>query len=143
VITARPPLVDARSRKGSRVSVLVFGDKVAGYANYGRNRARSLHFEGEIYGLSAAGISRPRLRPRLFTAARPTVAEAPEEPWWSGPLSDNDTATSSTRRSAAYVARSSEKFGPSRSTSRLRLDQLNPAGFRSTRNQPWPATASV
>ena len=38
-------------RKGSRVSVLVFGDKVAGYANYGRNRARSLHFEGEIYEL--------------------------------------------------------------------------------------------
>jgi len=31
--------------------VLVFGDKVAGYANYGRNRARSLHFEGEIYEL--------------------------------------------------------------------------------------------
>ena len=31
--------------------MLVFGDKVAGYANYGRNRARSLHFEGEIYEL--------------------------------------------------------------------------------------------
>ena len=28
-----------------------FGDKIAGYANYGRNRARSLHFEGEIYEL--------------------------------------------------------------------------------------------
>src|ERR1700721_648515 len=42
---------DSAIRKGSRVSVLVFGDKVAGYANYGRNRARSLHFEGEIYEL--------------------------------------------------------------------------------------------
>jgi len=41
----------ARSAKGSRVSVLVFGDKVAGYANYGATAARSLHFEGEIYEL--------------------------------------------------------------------------------------------
>src|SRR4051794_1587344 len=30
--------------KGSRVALLVFGDKVAGYANYGRNRARSLNY---------------------------------------------------------------------------------------------------
>jgi hypothetical protein len=29
----------------------VCGDRIAGYANYGRNRARSLHFEGEIYEL--------------------------------------------------------------------------------------------
>ena len=29
-------------RKGSRVSVLVFGEQIAGYANYGRSRARSL-----------------------------------------------------------------------------------------------------
>jgi hypothetical protein len=46
-----PQWWDSAIRKGSRVSVLVFGDKVAGYANYGRNRARSLHFEGEIYEL--------------------------------------------------------------------------------------------
>ena len=56
-------------RKGSRVSVLVFGEQIAGYANYGRNRARSLHFDGEIYELylrpnsrasaSAGGCSPP------------------------------------------------------------------------------------
>src|SRR4029450_4204026 len=41
-ITRRGPKGwDGTIRKGSRVSVLVFGDKVAGYANYGRNRARS------------------------------------------------------------------------------------------------------
>ena len=46
-----PQWWDSAIRKGSRVSVLVFGDRIAGYANYGRNRARSLHFEGEIYEL--------------------------------------------------------------------------------------------
>ena len=38
-------------RKGSRVSLLVFGERLAGYANYGRNRAKSLHYDGEIYEL--------------------------------------------------------------------------------------------
>src|SRR5262249_27161609 len=40
---------DGAIRKGSRISVLVFGDRIAGYANYGRNRARSLYYDGEIY----------------------------------------------------------------------------------------------
>ena len=56
--------------KGSRVALLAFGDSIAGYANYGRNRARSLFYDGEIYELylcrnsrgsaSAAGCSRRR-----------------------------------------------------------------------------------
>ena len=46
-----PQWWDSAIRKGSRVSVLVFGDKIAGYANYGRNRARSLYYDGEIYEL--------------------------------------------------------------------------------------------
>src|SRR5260370_22419799 len=67
-----PQWWDSAIRKGSRVSVLVFGDKVAGYANYGRNRARSLHFEGEIYELylrpEFQGLGFP---PPLFPAPRP------------------------------------------------------------------------
>ena len=65
-----PQWWDSAIRKGSRVSVLSFGDRVAGYANYGRNRARSLHFEGEIYELylrpefQGLGFGR-----RLFDAA--------------------------------------------------------------------------
>jgi ribosomal protein S18 acetylase RimI-like enzyme len=57
-------------RKGSRVAILAFGDAVAGYANYGRNRARSLYYDGEIYELylkpefQGLGFGR-----RLFTAA--------------------------------------------------------------------------
>jgi hypothetical protein len=66
---------DSAIRKGSRVSVLVFGDKVAGYANYGRNRARSLHFEGEIYEL----YLRPEFQGPVFGRAARSRAERPEE----------------------------------------------------------------
>src|SRR5208283_517203 len=66
-----PAWWDSAIRKGSRVALLQFGDKVAGYANYGRNRARSLHYDGEIYEVylrpefQGLGFGR-----RLFTAAR-------------------------------------------------------------------------
>ena len=43
-----PQWWDSAIRKGSRIAVLAFGDCVAGYANYGRNRARSLYYDGEI-----------------------------------------------------------------------------------------------
>ncbi len=33
---------DSAIRKGSRITLMQFGDNIAGYANYGRNRARSL-----------------------------------------------------------------------------------------------------
>ncbi len=46
-----PEWWDSAIRKGSRISILAFGDNVAGYANYGRNRARSLFYDGEIYEL--------------------------------------------------------------------------------------------
>jgi hypothetical protein len=58
-----PQWWDSAIRKGSRVSVLVFGDKVAGYANYGRNRARSTSFicaPSFRASASAAGCSPPR-----------------------------------------------------------------------------------
>ena len=69
-------------RKGSRISVLMFGDTVAGYANYGRNRARSLAYDGEIYELvSAAGISGPWFwPPPVQRGAARSRAERHEEP---------------------------------------------------------------
>jgi ribosomal protein S18 acetylase RimI-like enzyme len=85
---------DSAIRKGSRVSVLVFGDKVAGYANYGRNRARSLHFEGEIYELylrpefQGLGFGR-----RLFTAARRDLLQSGLKSMVIWALSDNESAT--------------------------------------------------
>ena len=72
-----PAWWDSAIRKGSRIALLQFGDKIAGYANYGRNRARSLYYDGEIYELylrpefQGLGFGR-----RLFTAARRDLAQS-------------------------------------------------------------------
>src|SRR3977135_4412097 len=110
----RPQWWDGAIRKVSRVSVLVFGDKVAGYANYGRNRARSLHFEGEVYELSLLpelkGLGFGR---RLFTAARRDLLQSGLKSMVIWALSENDPATEFYRAlGGLMVARSSEKFGP-------------------------------
>ena len=101
-------------RKGSRVSILSFGDRVAGYANYGRNRARSLHFEGEIYELylrpefQGLGFGR-----RLFTAAKRDLVQSGLKSMVIWALSDNEPAVDFYRAlGGRMVARSSESFGP-------------------------------
>jgi ribosomal protein S18 acetylase RimI-like enzyme len=100
-------------RKGSRVSLLVFGDQVAGYANYGRNRARSLQYEGEVYELylrpefQGLGFGR-----RLFTAARRDLAQSGLKSLVVWALSENETAVEFYRAlGGRAVARSSERFG--------------------------------
>jgi len=114
LITRRgPQWWDSAIRKGSRVSVLSFGDKIAGYANYGRNRARSLHFEGEIYELylrpefQGLGFGR-----RLFNAARRDLSQSGLKSMVVWALSDNDPAIGFYRTLGGHmVARSSERFG--------------------------------
>ncbi len=108
-----PQWWDSAIRKGSRVSVLCFGDKIAGYANYGRNRARSLHFEGEIYELylrpefQGLGFGR-----RLFTSARRDLVQSGLKSMVIWALSDNETAVGFYRGlGGRMVARSSEQFG--------------------------------
>ncbi len=104
---------DGAIRKGSRVSIFVFGDTVAGYANYGRNRARSLPYDGEIYELylrpefQGLGFGR-----RLFTAARRDLAQSGMKSVVVWALSDNEPALEFYRALGGRpVARSSEKFG--------------------------------
>ncbi len=99
--------------KGSRVALLVFGDRIAGYANYGRNRARSLFYDGEIYELylrpeyQGLGFGR-----RLFTAARRDLAQSGLKSLVVWALSDNDPAVEFYRAlGGRAVARSSERFG--------------------------------
>ncbi|MCO5132502.1 MAG: GNAT family N-acetyltransferase [Xanthobacteraceae bacterium] len=114
LINRRGPLWwQSAIRKGSRVSVLVFSDKVAGYANYGRNRARSLRFEGEIYELylrpefQGLGFGR-----RLFTAVRRDLVQSGLKSMVIWALSDNEPAIAFYRAlGGRVVARSSEQFG--------------------------------
>jgi ribosomal protein S18 acetylase RimI-like enzyme len=104
---------DGAIRKGSRISILVFGETVAGYVNYGRNRARSLFYEGEIYELylrpefQGLGFGR-----RLFTAARRDLCQAGQKTTVVWALADNEPALEFYRALGGKpVARSSEKFG--------------------------------
>ena len=109
-----PDWWESAVRKGSRIAILVFGDHVAGYANYGRNRARSLYYDGEIYELylrpefQGLGFGR-----RLFNAARRDLVQSGLKSMVIWALSDNEPATEFYRAlGGRMVARSSEKFGP-------------------------------
>jgi ribosomal protein S18 acetylase RimI-like enzyme len=114
LISRRGPVWwDSAIRKGSRISILAFGDKIAGYANYGRNRARSLDYDGEIYELylrpeyQGLGFGR-----RLFAAARRDLAQSGMKSLVVWALSDNDPAVQFYRAlGGRAVARSSERFG--------------------------------
>jgi ribosomal protein S18 acetylase RimI-like enzyme len=108
-----PDWWDSAIRKGSRVSVLVFGDTIAGYANYGRNRARSLSYDGEIYELylrpAFQGLGFGR---RLFSAARRDLTQSGLKSLVIWALSDNEPAVEFYRSMGGRaVARSSERFG--------------------------------
>src|SRR6266404_9362529 len=104
---------DSAIRKGSRIAVLGFGEQVAGYANYGRNRARTLYYDGEIYELylrpefQGLGFGR-----KLFSAARKDLAQSGLQSLVIWALSDNEQAVGFYRAlGGKAVARSSERFG--------------------------------
>ncbi|HXN44592.1 MAG TPA: GNAT family N-acetyltransferase [Xanthobacteraceae bacterium] len=108
-----PAWWEAAIRKGSRVALLMFAERIAGYANYGRNRARSLTYDGEIYELylrpefQGLGFGR-----RLFTATRRDLAQSGLRSLVIWALSDNDSAVEFYRAlGGRAVARSSERFG--------------------------------
>src|ERR1700683_4731944 len=113
IIRRGPAWWDSAIRTGSRIPLLQFGDKIADYTNYGRNRARSLYYDGEIYELylrpeyQGLGFGR-----RLFTAARRDLAQSGLKSLIVWALSENDTAVEFYRAlGGKAVARSSEKFG--------------------------------
>lgn len=108
-----PEWWDSAIRKGSRIVLLQFGDRIAGYVNYGQNRARSLFYDGEIYELylrpefQGLGFGR-----RLFSAARRDLAQSGLKSLVIWALSDNDPAVEFYRAlGGRAVARSSERFG--------------------------------
>ena len=104
---------DSAIRKGSRIAILAFGEQVAGYANYGRNRARSLYYDGEIYEL----YLRPEFQGlgfghKLFSSVRRDLAQSDLHSLVIWALSDNEPAVGFYRSlGGKAVARSSERFG--------------------------------
>jgi ribosomal protein S18 acetylase RimI-like enzyme len=113
IVRRGPVWWDGAIRKGSRVSLFVFGETVAGYVNFGRNRARSLPYDGEVYELymrpefQGLGFGR-----RLFTAARRDLAQCGMKSVVVWALSDNDPAVDFYRALGGRpVARSAETFG--------------------------------
>jgi len=99
--------------RGAYQGVLAVGDCVAGYANYGRNRARSLYYDGELYELylrpefQGLGFGR-----KLFGAARRDLVQSGLQSLVVWALSDNEPAVGFYRAlGGKAVARSSERFG--------------------------------
>jgi ribosomal protein S18 acetylase RimI-like enzyme len=108
-----PSWWDTAIRRGSRISLLIFGDEIAGYSNFGRNRAKSLPYAGEIYELylkpeyQGLGFGR-----RLFLAAKRDLAQSGQTNLVVWVLSDNEPAVSFYRAlGGRTIARSTERFG--------------------------------
>ena len=99
--------------KGSRIVVLDVQDTIAGYASYGRNRAVSLPYRGEIFEIyllpeyQGLGFGR-----RLFTAAQRELANhgLTSSVVWS--LADNERAVGFYENLGGFlVGRAHETFG--------------------------------
>src|SRR6202041_1292404 len=113
IIRRGPAWWESAIRKGSRIALLQFGDKIAGYTNYGRNRARSLYYDGEIYEL----YLRPEFQGlgfghKLFASVRRDLTQSGLQSMVVWALSDNAPALEFYRSlGGKAVARSSERFG--------------------------------
>ena len=113
VVRRGPNWWDTAIRRGSRISLLIFGEEIAGYANYGRNRAKSLPYAGEIYELylkpeyQGLGFGR-----RLFSNAKRDLAQSGQTSMVVWVLSDNEPAVGFYRAlGGRTIARSTERFG--------------------------------
>jgi ribosomal protein S18 acetylase RimI-like enzyme len=99
--------------QGSRLLVLSLHGTIGGYVSYGRNRAPSMDFDGEIFELYLApeyqGMG---FGARLFKAARHDLAANGLDSTLVWTLSDNDRAVAFYRRLGGEpVRRASELFG--------------------------------
>ena len=103
---------NAIARSG-RIAVLDVGDGIAGYASYGRNRAASLPYRGEIFELYLApeyqGLGFGR---RLFSAAQRALANHGLTSFVVWSLADNERAVSFYGKlGGLLVGRAHESFG--------------------------------
>lgn len=104
---------DAAIRRGSRLSVLRVGEDVAGYVNYGGNRAKSLPYGGEIYEIYLHPLYQGLgFGQRLFAAARRDLTLARLDGLVVWALAENENAVGFYRALGGQpVASSTEQFG--------------------------------
>jgi ribosomal protein S18 acetylase RimI-like enzyme len=98
---------------GTRLIVLDFADRVAGYASYGRNRMPSLNYAGEIFELYLApeyqGVGLGR---RMFESAQRDLSEHGYPTFVVWALADNERALAFYQRlGGRVVRRAPERFG--------------------------------
>jgi ribosomal protein S18 acetylase RimI-like enzyme len=99
--------------RGSRMLVLDFGDTIAGYTSYGRNRVPALDYGGEIFEIYLSpeyqGLGFGR---RMFEAAQKDMADHGFRSFLVWALADNERAYGFYRQlGGAIVRRAPEKFG--------------------------------
>jgi len=99
--------------RGSRLVVLDFGGRIAGYASYGRNRVPAMPYSGEIFELYLApefqGLGMGR---RLFEAARRDLNDHGYVSTLVWALADNQRALDFyTRLGGKIIRRAEERFG--------------------------------
>jgi ribosomal protein S18 acetylase RimI-like enzyme len=99
--------------RGSRLVVLDFGGRIAGYASYGRNRVPAMPYSGEIFELYLApefqGLGMGR---RLFEAARRALTDHGYVSTLVWALADNQRALDFyTRLGGKIIRRAEERFG--------------------------------
>ncbi len=100
-------------QRGSRIAVLDFSDQIAGYASYGRNRAISLPYRGEIFEIylkpefQGLGFGR-----RLFSAAQRELNNHGLTSMVVWSLADNERAIHFYEHLGGFlVGRAHETFG--------------------------------
>ncbi len=99
--------------RGSRLVVLDFGGRIAGYASYGRNRVPAMPYSGEIFELYLApefqGLGMGR---RLFEAARRDLNDHGYVSTLVWALADNERALDFySRLGGKIIRRAEERFG--------------------------------
>jgi ribosomal protein S18 acetylase RimI-like enzyme len=99
--------------RGTGLLVLDFGDRIAGYSTYGRNRVPSMPYSGEIFELYLSpehqGLGYGR---RLFASARRELAEHGYLSAIVWALADNEKALAFYRSLGGQaVRRAEERFG--------------------------------
>lgn len=99
--------------RGSRIAVLDFDETISGYASFGRNRAPSLPYRGEIFELyldpTFQGLG---FGARLFSAARRELANHGLTSFVVWTLAENERAVAFyERHGGLLVGRAHEEFG--------------------------------